>query len=104
MFDLIYSIVFLILWWLFCKLLLGSATGYLPQTQKQAYNLYMASAEWKNKRKHILSRDNYKCTKCGSSNSLHIHHLTYAHFTKELDHELITLCHECHQKVHGRKF
>lgn len=47
---------------------------------------------------------NYQCAKCGAKRNLHVHHLSYDHFTKELDSELQVLCRKCHQEIHGRKF
>lgn len=46
-------------------------------------------------------RDGRKCRLCGDrSNNLEVHHLTYERFTRELQEDLITLCHSCHALVH----
>lgn len=64
------------------------------------YNRYIDSPEWKAKRKHALDRDHHRCTACGSSKRLEVHHLTYRNFTNEPLHDLATLCLGCHEKHH----
>lgn len=72
--------------------------------KKQSYNEFLKSAYWKKVRLLVLKRDNNHCRSCGSSINLHIHHLTYEHHLKELNNldDLITLCKECHNEIHGR--
>ena len=56
-----------------------------------------------NSREHALSRDRYTCQCCGAKNTrLEVHHITYRSNggTDDLD-NLITLCEECHKKVHA---
>jgi len=64
---------------------------------------------WREKRKRILKRDNYKCQICHSKENLEIHHRLYLfsrrkqrmHFPWEYpDRLLVTLCESCHQKGH----
>jgi YgiT-type zinc finger domain-containing protein len=40
-----------------------------------------------------------KCHLCGSSENLVVHHLTYTHHGRELDHleDLVVVCKECHE-------
>ena len=67
--------------------------------------------EWQEKRKRILKRDGYKCRYCSSKTNLHVHHKFYLRYpdnTKALpwdypDDVLITLCYNCHKKVHQSK-
>jgi len=62
-------------------------------------------SNWNSIRKRILKRDGYECTKCGTSNDqLHVHHITPvseggSHAPKNLR----TLCHSCHEDVHGHR-
>ena len=59
------------------------------------------SAEWKIKRAEIFKRDNYSCVLCGSHKNLEVHHIyPYSKFPelKLYNENLITLCHQCHQK------
>lgn len=79
----------------------------------------------------VLKRDNYKCTICGGKNQLHVHHIIHfktimdrilnehpdlnpidncdelyqiAIADKEINNtnNLITVCSECHHKIHGK--
>lgn len=65
----------------------------------------MNSTSYKNKlnqvqRKHILSRDNYTCQRCGSEQNLEVHHMTpRTEGGKDQDSNLITLCKACHNWV-----
>lgn len=69
---------------------------------KFKYKVFLASPEWEAMKQKVLKRDNYKCVKCSETGYLQVHHLKYP---KDLykDHceLLITLCDECHEKVHG---
>lgn len=47
----------------------------------------------------VLKRDNYKCTKCGSSESLIVHHKHYD-VDKLTMNDLQTLCRSCHRRLH----
>lgn len=74
------------------------------KVKKQTYEEFLKSPYWRKIRILILKRDNNSCRSCGSSEELHIHHLTYEHHLKELDNldDLITLCKQCHNDIHGR--
>ena len=68
-------------------------------------------SEWKEIRKNILKRDNYFCqickTKYKKENKLIIHHwFPICCFPEFIDKEwnLITLCENCHKKIHKAKF
>jgi len=60
---------------------------------------YLQSPEWKNKRKLILERDNYKCRCCGSG-ATEVHHINYNTVMKEDFNSLISVCRTCHEKIH----
>lgn len=62
--------------------------------------------DWNIRRNHVLRRDGNKCTKCGSTKDLHVHHIVPR--SKIIDHSesnLITLCVNCHAQEdgHGEK-
>lgn len=66
------------------------------------------TTQWKNVREKILKRDGYKCKECGKSEPevrLSVHHHVY-YPEREIwnypDEYLITLCRDCHAKIHGR--
>lgn len=53
-------------------------------------------------RTQVLNRDGWRCQSCGSPRNLQAHHLTRR---SQLGHDalenLITLCAECHRRVHN---
>lgn len=60
-------------------------------------------SKWHNLRQSVLTRDSFRCTKCGDKNNLTVHHRTPLSIggTNELA-NLTTLCRQCHEEVHGR--
>ena len=72
-------------------------------------NLYyksLLSKKWKAKAKLILKRDGYKCTVCGSTDNLQVHHTYYYSnvFVPAYDYpnkSLITVCKGCHLDFHN---
>ncbi|EHL17400.1 hypothetical protein HMPREF9630_00567 [Peptoanaerobacter stomatis] len=71
-------------------------------------NFYKSTA-WKNKQKKILRRDEYLCQECKrygkSTKADTVHHIIpiSEDKTKRLDsHNLISLCGDCHNKMHNR--
>ena len=70
---------------------------------KSEYHKYLQSEAWKEIREIILVRDGYKCTKCGSTKNLQVHHKTYNNIYNEKEHQsdLVTLCSRCHKKEHN---
>jgi len=68
-----------------------------------SYSKKLQNPNWQKKRLEILSRDNFKCISCGSTDKeLHVHHRWYQ-FGKEIwdypDACFETLCHECHEYI-----
>lgn len=73
---------------------------------KEEYYGDLLSPKWDKKRREIYKRDDYRCINCGASNKeLHCHHRFYF-FDERIkpwaydDECLITLCSDCHEKVH----
>ena len=66
-----------------------------------AYQIYLNSQKWKDKRKKVLEYWDHKCATCYSPINLHVHHRTYARVGKEKLTDLIVLCSKCHEKFHG---
>lgn len=67
------------------------------------YSEKLKDPRWQKKRLEILSRDNYKCTVCNSTENLHVHHGYYSGRKepwKYDDISLHTLCNDCHDRVH----
>jgi 5-methylcytosine-specific restriction endonuclease McrA len=64
--------------------------------------LRLASVPYARLRKEILARDNWQCQACGCLKNLDVHHLRRrSALGEDLETNLITLCRECHQVLHG---
>ena len=49
----------------------------------------------------VLERDGWRCQFCGSMQNLQVHHLKYrSQSGGDVEQNLITLCTECHEKLH----
>ena len=77
---------------------------YQRQQRRNDYNDYMRSEDWKHVRRLKLEFAGNRCEKCGATDELHVHHLTYDRFGHENLTDLQVLCRDCHETVHGRKF
>ena len=74
---------------------------------KKLYN----SAKWKKIRHFVLMRDFYICRVCGEPNCDTVHHIVELTPMNINDpnitlnpENLITLCNQCHDEVHGRNY
>lgn len=71
---------------------------------KSWYNqVYLKSSHWKCLRILALTRDSNKCTKCGSSENLNVHHVKYKQIYDVGVEDLSTLCKTCHLNEHNKK-
>lgn len=68
----------------------------------KAKSIYLQSPQWLTKRQAVLHRDNYTCQMCSSTNNLNIHHVTYERLGNENLSDLVTLCNNCHSKLHNK--
>lgn len=67
---------------------------------RMEYEAYLQSDDWKRKSDYIKRKHHYKCVLCDKPSKV-VHHLTYIRIYLEDERDLIPLCHECHQFVHG---
>ena len=67
------------------------------------YYEYLQSSEWKAKRELVLIRDKYKCQICNIKMADDVHHLTYENLGNEKLSDLLSVCRECHIKIHKKK-
>jgi len=67
------------------------------------YRVYLKSEGWRKFAAKIRA-DREKCERCGSTQSLQVHHLTYYRLGREHPQDVQLLCKSCHEDVHGRKF
>jgi len=83
-----------------------AATDFKIKYNKyEIYNLYLNSPRWYKKRIQRKNLDDNKCRICSASDhetTLQVHHKTYANIFFEPMEDLITLCEECHQKLHKK--
>lgn len=70
-------------------------------THSSFYQEYIHSDAWQRRRKRAIKRAGGKCQRCGSTERLEAHHLTYARLGREKPADLIVLCHACHQAEHS---
>lgn len=69
------------------------------------YKDKLKDSRWLAKRQAILARDSFRCVICGSNNGLNVHHSAYIYGREPWEYDnkyLVTLCHECHAKLHGK--
>ena len=80
----------------------------VPVSKYKEYNEYLASEQWSDLRLKIMYRDGFKCKKCNTRESLQVHHKDYRFlYAKNYETDfkvLITVCKDCHQKIHKREF
>ncbi len=59
-----------------------------------------------NTKAYVLHRDEYKCMKCKAKNvKLHVHHIVFrSQGGTNTPDNLITLCEDCHEKLHNGEF
>jgi hypothetical protein len=65
------------------------------------YREYLASPEWQALHRRVFLRSGAMCEGCGQRPVQDVHHRTYEHCGSEFLFELIGLCRECHERLHG---
>lgn len=71
----------------------------------KAYSDYLASPEWRAKKKQVFAARGYVCEHCKAVDvQLHVHHLTYVRLGHENLEDLAIVCRPCHNKAHARIF
>lgn len=74
--------------------------GVPSKPGRKNYSLYLRSHAWANRRKAAIGAQ-HTCSHCGSSSDLQVHHLSYERLGEELPTDLMVLCKNCHEAVHG---
>ncbi len=67
------------------------------------YDEYLASPEWKERRKLVLDRANGLCEGCRKAKANEVHHLTYRNFGEEFLFQLVAVCTACHDRYHEKR-
>lgn len=65
---------------------------------RENYKAYIASPRWKAVRQATLLRAHGQCQRCGATEKLEVHHLTYDRLGNEIPEDLLVVCHPCHEK------
>jgi 5-methylcytosine-specific restriction endonuclease McrA len=65
------------------------------------YKEYLKSKEWFDIRESLFTLRGKKCEKCGSKQSIQVHHIHYKNIFKEQLEDLMVVCKDCHKKIHG---
>lgn len=75
--------------------------GKGKRVRQKQYAQYLSTPYWRMVAAAVIARDK-RCTKCGDTKRLEVHHLTYAHRGQEHAHlgDLVTWCRKCHRKHH----
>ncbi len=67
------------------------------------YNRYLQTKQWYIMRKAVLKRDAYLCQSCLTREATQVHHLSYELFNtlgQSAAFELVSICCQCHEKIH----
>jgi predicted metal-binding protein len=76
----------------------------MATARQKEYRAYIKSDKWKMFRSSILIARGGKCERCGCTKGLEIHHRTYKNFKNEKPQDVMVVCAECHDKIHGRVY
>lgn len=71
---------------------------------RRRYEEHLRSSKWAALRERVMKRCNRVCEGCGLRQARHVHHLTYDRMGNEMLFDLVGICIECHEQVHGREF
>lgn len=69
----------------------------------QNYNEYLKTSKWNSIRLQVLKRDKFICQGCLNAKAVQVHHQNYNNLFDELLFQLISLCVDCHKKLHPDK-
>lgn len=61
---------------------------------------YYKTAHWRELARRRKEFDGFRCQECKSTQELETHHWRYELFREDLERDLITFCHDCHERVH----
>lgn len=64
---------------------------------------YWRSAHWQQVRLGALAAAGHRCSECGATHGLSVHHRSYDHLGTERPADLEVLCKRCHALRHGRQ-
>jgi len=65
------------------------------------YEGYLKSPRWQEVREKVFRRDGGLCQGCLQAQATEVHHMSYDHAFNELAFELVSVCRDCHERIHG---
>lgn len=68
----------------------------------EKYQAYLCSREWGLRREAVIARSGGICERCKLNAGTAVHHKTYKRIYNEPLSDLIHLCDDCHDYIHGR--
>lgn len=76
----------------------------ITTAQREFYERYLASVDWRMRRNRALQQAGWKCNRCPSKRGLEVHHRTYDRLGREWDSDLEVVCGACHGRHHLEEF
>jgi hypothetical protein len=73
----------------------------LTDAHRAAYQAYLRTPQWAERRARALKKAKNKCSMCSSKKNLECHHRTYERIGQERDEDLLIICSVCHGAHHG---
>lgn len=71
--------------------------------ERKTSRLRLDQDSYERLRIQVLRRDNWRCQLCGVMSNLEVHHQRFrSHGGVDSQHNLITLCRECHRETHAK--
>lgn len=64
------------------------------------YDRYINSGAWEERKIAYYAKHERKCTGCGATEDVDLHHHTYERLGAELDTDLVPVCESCHTTIH----
>ena len=72
-------------------------------TRSRAYIDHINSFAWYLTRLAAFARAENKCQRCGATDALEVHHLTYDRLGHELPEDIVVVCPPCHQAADAQR-
>ena len=75
----------------------------MKEIRTKTPRLRLEATSYRDLHRQVLERDGWRCQTCGSMQHLHMHHLKFrSHSGSDVEQNLITLCAECHARIHSK--
>ncbi len=77
----------------------------MKQIPAKSPRLRLNTDSYRELHRRILERDGWRCQFCGSMQNLQVHHLRLrSQSGDDKEENLITLCAECHARIHSKRY